>query len=386
MRSLIILTEVYDPENFIINDLVKSFLDKDIKISLVTRVPSYPTGIPFKGYKNIFKRYKISENFTIYRFPVLKGYGSSKKKKMLNCLFQPFWYLYVFLFYLKKHDALFVYQTGSLYNYSLIYPKKKVKKAFIWSQDLWPDVAKENGLNSKFILKFLHNLSKKILNRYEVLSQSQSFQLYYKDVYKINSTVVYCFAERSLNCKLNEARSNVKGKLIYAGNIGSLQNLDELFSTYEILYNNRIVKTMDLYGGGSEYKKYSNLYDDKMGIKFKGPYEQQELSNINNDYEFFIFSLNDGTMRKVVPGRFTFCVNNNMPMLYIGDGEVSELIKKYSIGITLNQDSGCNEKFFRKIEDFRKLNSIELNENFKEISSSFDKHRVINEIHKHLIG
>ena len=91
-------------------------------------------------------------------------------------------------------------------------------------------------------------------------------------------------------------------------------------------------------------------------------------------------------MRKVVPSRFTFCVNNNMPILYIGDGEVSELIKEYNIGITVNQKSECDERFFRKIEDFRKLDSIELNENFKEISSSFDKHRVINEIHKHLIG
>ena len=63
MKSLIILTEVYDPEKFIINDVVKSFLEKNIKISLVSRVPSYPTGIPFKGYKNRLKKYKISENF-----------------------------------------------------------------------------------------------------------------------------------------------------------------------------------------------------------------------------------------------------------------------------------------------------------------------------------
>lgn len=386
MKSLIILTEVYDPEKFIINDLVKSFIDKNIKISLVTRVPSYPKGIPFKGYKNRLKKYQISKNFTVYRFPVFKGYGSSKKKKIMNFLVQPFWYFFIYFFYLKKHDALFVYQTGSLYNYSFIYPGRKVKKSLLWSQDLWPDVAKENGLSSKFILRFLHYLSKKILNRYEVLSQTQSFRAYYDNMYKIDSTVVRCFAKKFIDDSQNFESRNVKGKLIYAGNIGSLQNLDELFSTYKILYDEKIVNSLALYGDGSKYEKFFNLYNNNIGIKFKGPYEnEEELSKIIDGYEFFIFSLNQGTMRKVVPSRFNFCVNNNMPILYIGDGEVSELINEYNIGITVNQKSECDERFFRKIENFRRLNTIDLKKNFKKISYSFDKQRVIEQIHKILI-
>ncbi|MDC0048063.1 hypothetical protein OAL09_01845 [Verrucomicrobia bacterium] len=384
MRSLIILTEVYDPEKFIINDLVKSFLEKNIKISLVTRVPSYPTGIPFKGYKNRLKKHKISENFEVYRFPVFKGYGKSKVKKILNFLFQPFWYFYIFIFHLKKHDAMFVYQTGSLYNYSLIFPKLKSQKAVIWSQDLWPDAAKENGLKSELFLKLLHSISKKILNRFEVLSQSRSFHSYYLEKYDINSKVLYCFSEKPNNTNELDNECDVKGKLLYAGNLGSVQNLKELFSTYETLYHQKIVKFLDVFGGGSQYKRYKDQYENRLGIRFKGPYEHEDLFEAKKKYEFLIFSLNPGIMRKVVPGRFVFCVNNNLPILYIGDGEISELIKEYKIGISVNDNDKCIENSIREIQDFRKIDTKELRDNFTLIESNFDKNNIINEIHKSL--
>ena len=90
MKKLLILTEVYYPENFIINELSEE-LSKEYQITILTRSPSYPQGKIFPGYKNSFSRTE-QKGILVYRIPVFLNYKTNLGAKLANLLWQPIIY------------------------------------------------------------------------------------------------------------------------------------------------------------------------------------------------------------------------------------------------------------------------------------------------------
>ena len=48
----LIVTEVFYPEEFLINDIALSWKDKGFEVSVITLIPTYPLGRVFPNYKN----------------------------------------------------------------------------------------------------------------------------------------------------------------------------------------------------------------------------------------------------------------------------------------------------------------------------------------------
>ena len=258
---LLILTEVYNPEKFIINQIVDElFKTKFEKIIIVTRVPSYPKGLIFKSYKNMFSVTE-NENIKIIRYPIFSNYNRFKIFKLFNLIIQPIFTLLIFL--TIKFDKLFVYQTGSIYTYSLL-PKFYFKKkhSVIWSQDLWPEVGYEFGFPKiKLVDWILRNITRITLLKFnKVLVQGDGFKKFYYDKYRICSDVVYNFSSERTNLFFN---GNSSKTLIYCGNIGSLQNLEELIIMYKKFYSYGFFNKFQIYGDGS----YCNSLKKKNMIK-----------------------------------------------------------------------------------------------------------------------
>ena len=87
MRILIV-SEVFHPENFIINDLAREWVNLGHTVEVLTQYPSYPQSYVFEGYVN--KGYTIEEwdGIKIHRFPIVEGYkeGVVKKTQELSAL------------------------------------------------------------------------------------------------------------------------------------------------------------------------------------------------------------------------------------------------------------------------------------------------------------
>ena len=50
--KILIVTEVFYPENFLINDLAIELVKRGYEIEVLTRQPSYPEGKVYEGYRN----------------------------------------------------------------------------------------------------------------------------------------------------------------------------------------------------------------------------------------------------------------------------------------------------------------------------------------------
>ena len=70
--NILIVTEVFYPENFLINDFAVEMTRRGHNVNVMTRQPSYPAGIVYDGYKN--EDYSVEEwnKITIHRFKTIE--------------------------------------------------------------------------------------------------------------------------------------------------------------------------------------------------------------------------------------------------------------------------------------------------------------------------
>ncbi|MBQ0112617.1 MAG: glycosyltransferase WbuB, partial [Bacteroidales bacterium] len=148
MKKILVISEVFYPENFLINDLVREWKKQGHTVDVISQYPSYPESYVFPGYENVGESVEEWEGSKIYRFPFIEGYKTSIKKKFAN--------------YLKfvrgaskigkriggNYDVIFVSQTGPL---TVAIPAIAIKKKFhkkisIWTFDIWPDVVYMYGV------------------------------------------------------------------------------------------------------------------------------------------------------------------------------------------------------------------------------------------------
>mgnify|MGYP006119837269 CR=1 FL=1 len=79
MRVLIV-SQVFWPENFKINDVAKGLEERGHEVSVLTGIPNYPKGKFYKGYSFFKMKQEDYEGITIYRSSVIpRGSGSSIK-------------------------------------------------------------------------------------------------------------------------------------------------------------------------------------------------------------------------------------------------------------------------------------------------------------------
>lgn len=363
------LTEVFYPEDFIINSLVDELSDK-YSITIVTRVPTYPKGRVFKGFINEFS-IRTEKGVRVIRYPVFTDYNERKWAKILNLLWQPIAVLLIIV--LIPYDRVFAYQTGSIYSYCLLWNLRLSRaKSVMWSQDLWPEVAYENGLpRVKILDSLLKHITRTTLNNFtEILVQSEAFQSHYQTIYSVPSKVVYNYSLIEKSKSFADRRSYTN--IVYAGNIGSLQNLEGIVELFLMLRNcaPEIISSLDIYGDGSLFNSYKEKYGNIEGITFFGRVPMDEVSLALQSARYAIFSLVDGPIQKTLPSRLQFLYNRNIPIIYIGKGASADFLKNGNGGVvfTSPNDEHCREK----------LLSFEKRE-FKT-SDVFNKDRIIEEI------
>ena len=111
-KKVLIISEVFAPEDFLINDLVFSWREQDFLVSVLTRNPSYPEGKIFSGYRNRIFQKEFINDIPVYRVQFIPGYKNNKLVKILNYL----WNMFLgFLWAIKngnKFNSVFIYHTG----------------------------------------------------------------------------------------------------------------------------------------------------------------------------------------------------------------------------------------------------------------------------------
>ena len=241
---LLVVTQYFWPETFIINDLVKHIHNMGHEVTVLTGKPNYPDGVIFEGYlADDIQQEKYEDTIDVFRVPLRPRKSNQSKDLILNYLSFIWSGLRYFpkLVRSRRFDAILVFAPSPITSAITAIPLKWRKKAqlAIWVQDLWPQSLAATGhLNNSFLLKLVDCLVRGIYFFADILLiQSQAFREPIARLANNNKIVYY---PNSIDASLDlgkdeeqipqELSSLLQNKfcVVFAGNIAEAQSVETI--------------------------------------------------------------------------------------------------------------------------------------------------------------
>lgn len=388
-NKALVIGEAFYPEDFLINDLVKEWEKDGYDFEVLTRTPSYPFGKVYKGYKNKIYQTTYFNTIKIHRFPVLQGYEKSVLIKVLNYFSFVFWSFLVILFIGRRFDRVFIYQTGplTLATAGVLMKKFFGAKVTIWTQDLWPETVYAYGFKKTKFLSFCLDYFVKWIykNCDSILVSCEGF------TERIRSYVPKKDIEFAPNWSLMEYTPEGKIKLpgnfnfTFAGNIGKVQNLDNVVRGFGLFEKNNPNVFLNIIGDGSYLQELKDIVKNEKitNVNFTGRIPLSEMSDYYQASDVLIISLKNVPLYEImIPSKFQAYLTTKKPIYAIFNGEVRNIVEQYQIGY--GSFPNDIEDISRGFSDFLNLTDEKIKDMSNSaavlLDSTFNKTKIIEKI------
>lgn len=391
MKKILVVTEVFYPEDFVINDLVSSWIKEGKQIEVLTRIPSYPLGSTFPGFKNRPYQKSYFKKALVHHIPFIKGYQKSGFKKLLNYVnyvFFSFWFL---LFKGRRYEKIFIYQTGPLSNaFNVAFLKKIFKwKVIIWSQDLWPETVYAYGIKeTKFTKFFLNTLVKFIYKRCDKILVSCNGFIPRIKQYAPDKSFEW-IPNWTLVDGQGSPNKSLPGKFnfTFAGNIGKVQNLSMLVKGFKTISDNNAEVFFNIIGDGSFLKELQQEVKDYniKNIVFHGRQPVETMTDYFASSDVLVLSLVKSPIYEImIPSKFQAYLHAEKPIFSIVSGELNRLVDEFGIGFTAEpEDIDSISQGFKSLVNLNSEDLLQLGVNSSQLESKyFDKQKTIRRIFK----
>ena len=340
--NILIVTEVFYPENFLINDCAKELANRGHNVNVMTRQPSYPDGHVFSGYNNDKLSEEKWDGIHITRFEIVDGYKDSKIKKIQN------YYHYVkrgkevIEQLLEGIDVILVHQTGPL---SVALPAVFARKrhhipVVIWTFDIWPDHVYMYGFPRVVPISTLVNyIIRKVYGNVDSILISskrfvESIHHYFPEkelVYVPNYVVKGPDIETSL--VFDESKVN----FVFTGNVSHAQNIEKTIRGFAKA--NIPDAVLNIVGDGTTlaYNKKVAEELDCNNVVFHGRIPFTEIQSVLRKCDFAVLPLTPRAgIDKTEPYKIQSYIMSGKPILGIINGSGRDIIEENKLGYCCN--------------------------------------------------
>ncbi len=334
MKKVLILTERFAPEEFLINDLAVAWKQRGYHVEVLTQVPSYPHDKIFEGYRNrLFQTTEELDGIRVHRVRTILGYNTSVKRKILNYLSFAFWTMLWSLVRGWRYDAVFIYHTGPLTMAcaSLVLRFICWRPCTIWTQDLWPEAVyafgfrvtpfREKALN--FFVRLIYAACKTVLvscpGFVEVLSK------------RIKKPVTF-IPQWDLGGEELPPKPSSETKIFtFTGNHGVPQMLDQVILGFERAQLPDA--ELHLVGGGVKLESLKALVAQRKipNVIFHGRQPHHRMPEFLTHADVLLLPLS-AEFALTLPGKFPAYLKAGRPILGIIEGEAARLIEGETLG------------------------------------------------------
>ncbi len=315
------------------------------ELFVVTSQPRYPN-------PKLYKRepfYETYKNTRIYRVPSLGGYGTlGRILQMLSFLI---FAAAITLFITFKYKIKICITTSPPFTINSIGWLCKIVLSRKWImevRDLWPDsmaavgaISKNNWIYKclRITEKHFYRVASKIIvvtpNTKEILSQ-QGINAERIEVIT-NGIPDWVYYE---TCGEEKLRNSSSYRVIYVGNLGKSQDLMQLLKAAKMLQHLEI--EFIIIGDGLEREKLTSYCSKEQLSNIKilpAILDKMKILNWYHSSDLGVVSLKDSELfRNVIPSKLFEYAGAGLPILYIGDGEGADLIRKYGMGRRVDFD------------------------------------------------
>jgi glycosyltransferase involved in cell wall biosynthesis len=366
--KLLIVSQYYWPEFFLINQLSLKLIEAGHQITVITGKPNYPEGEVYAGYKSTgICREKYGE-VEVIRIP-LRPRKSGALGLILNYgsfVLSGLWYMPRLLGG-REFDAILVYAISPI---TAVIPAIRLKYMLgahlaTWVQDLWPQSLASTGyIKNKYVLSLTSLMVRWIYKHSDtLLAQSKAFVeeiakyasrdkvFYYPN--SIDSQRLECGKEPDIETSV----FNNGFSVVFAGNIGSAQAIPVLIKAASLI--SKTDCQLIFIGSGSmlEWAKQEVLNSKLKNVHF--------LGKINNKYMPWVYAHSDVMLVSLVdedifsytiPSKLQASLASGKPIAASINGEAAEIIQESGGGlVSAAEDSGGLAKSILKLRNMTSL-------------------------------
>lgn len=246
--KILVITQYFWPESFIINDYAKGLLERGHEVTVLTGMPNYPTGKYFPGYSMRSIGLDDYDGICVKRVPMILRGNNSKLRLVLNYMsFALSASLFIPIFCRQKYDVCFVYEPSpvTVMIPALFYKVMRKVPVLFWVQDLWPESLSATGsVNNSLVLKMVRKLVDLIYRNSDmILVQSRGFVDHVRQSDVSNDRIRYLpnwtesfYQPLKYQVLLDEKHKLKKSfRVMFAGNIGVAQDFNTILNAAERL-------------------------------------------------------------------------------------------------------------------------------------------------------
>ena len=338
----------------LVADIAAKFHNKGTSIEVLASTPQYRfdskefsaeemTKVKRKIYTSNYKGVKITHL-----------YASKRSFNRITRLFQWISYHIKSITYLTKNrknfDSIYIFSYPPTMNLIAIYSKKILKKKTVYSVwELYPEIAsKLNELNSNLLLnlfKRIDNFCLRIIDNVVVNSEELKDYLVSKRNIEDNKVnIIYHFSNEPEVPK----PSIMNKEIMYAGNLGTPQNLESFINIFSESTNKF---NLTIYGSGTQYERISNMNSNN--IKVNSFVDRKKLVELTKDIPYALVSLSPKLTVEGFPGKtFDYLKMNKILIGYSNpESGLAKFIEKYELGVNISPNVDNIDEKFDQLQD-----------------------------------
>jgi glycosyltransferase involved in cell wall biosynthesis len=391
-KRILIVTECFYPEEFKINDVALSWKDKGYDVDILTLAPTYPLGRVFSGYKNGFFRKDEYHGINIFRVRAITGYRDSAVKKILKYINFMIFGSVAAIFIGRKYDYVLGFNMSSLTGMlpAVLIRKLYKKPLTFWTQDVWPDSVYAYGFKKTRILSIILDTFVRFMYRNidAIAVSGRGFESKLAPYIEKDLTYHYLpnWADDLDENLASVSLGKVKGitHFTFAGNIGKVQNLENIISAFCSLSSEYREKSqLNIIGDGSNLDNLKLLVSNDSNVVFHGKKLRLDMVSYYKASDFLIVSLIDEPIFSVtVPAKTQTYIAAKKPILAIINGDTADIVKDNNLGLCANPSSvnAIIQAFQKCIDMSQSERDFFTSENDHLLATIFNKEKTMDKL------
>lgn len=350
--KVLIVSQYFPPENVPIpSDVAADLRARGHSVRVITGFPSYPLGRVFPGYRQRWRQRSMEDGVEVCRVPLYVDHSQSTVKRMLN-------YITFALSsasarrFARGADAIYVYATQMTPALGpWLWRMTGGAPYVLHVQDLWPDSITGSSLSGGGRKARLMEL---VLNPWigRVYRRAAA-------VIGIAPTMVETLVERGVSAEraelvFNWARDlpappeaaaaesahSPNGRVVYAGNVGDMQDLETAIRAATTAADLGI--TLTIIGDGVAKARLQQLVAGlgATNVEFRAPVPSTQMASVYAEADFALVTLKDlPAFRGTVPSKFQAALAHGLPVVTTVQGDVRRLTEEHGVGFTADAGS-----------------------------------------------
>lgn len=348
-KHLVVLSQFYRPEPVMFPPAIAEAFESDgYQVSVVTGYPNRPDGKLYPAYRQRFNFSEEVGGVRVHRVPLVINYSRNALQRIASFLTFSFSALTVTAA-VRGADAVYVYATPATAAIPAQVWQKLLGVPYVLHvQDLWPESVTDSGMMGRGTVNRLAAavmtpwLKRLYSNAAELIAISPGMRelLIERGNEAETSSVVYNWAhETSIIAKSSESFSDRGLRLLYAGTLGPMQDLETVVEAAR-RYESQQGFSLKIAGGGIMENALHKSAAGLSATKFLGRMPRTDVSALYLESDFQLVTLKDiPIFRTTVPSKLQASLASGVPVITTVKGDVANLIQRYDAGLVAEPEN-----------------------------------------------